>query len=120
MTYVGFVLGAPDAERNHVDLLKSCDGFTVIPPGSRVAVVEHFMIPHAVVGPALDRVLTSKMPEVESADALAAAMDERDATWLVTRASKPPDMTAAGAPELFEPFGTICRNGNLWRYTAVP
>ncbi len=114
--YASFVLGKPDAVRSNVDLRATCAGFGDIPAGDRVAVAESFMIPHAVVGPNLDRILTAPMPDAPGAETLVGAMGQRDAQWLVTRNPSPADELAAADPVHFAPFGRICSRGNLWRF----
>ena len=114
-TYVAFVLGASDSERSRVDRWESCARLGSIPPGVRVAVDVRFMMPHGAVGRALDRTLTEPPPTgLSSPDELAAAMEARDADWLVTHPTGSAQEYAQADPDRFVFHGTTCFRGSLW------
>jgi 4-amino-4-deoxy-L-arabinose transferase-like glycosyltransferase len=117
--YVSFVLTADDATRANVSLRKECAGFGVIPPGSIVA-PGGFNLLHGVVGPNLDRILGDPLPAASDPTALAAALRQTGATWLVSFAGGGIDAIAASAPDRFKPFGDICQGARLWQLEPAP
>ena len=116
--YVSLVL-AGSAEARSISVVRArCRGADVIPPGSQVAVAQGFSLPHAVVGPKLDRVLVQPPPAALDARALLAELEASGAGWLVTRRGSLLDATAAATPDAFKPHGRICVDGNLWQVEA--
>jgi hypothetical protein len=117
--YLAYVLDPSPARRADVSLRKACAGFSVIPPGSRVA-PGGFNLLHGVVGPSLDRILTEPLPTtLRTADALAEAMLAQGASWLVTSTGSPLDAVAASGPARFLGHGTICEGGRLWQLVGA-
>ena len=116
ISYARFVLTAPDATRANLSFRARCSGFDAIPPGARVAVSNAFFIPHAVVGPNLDRILTDPMVDLTDAPAVMEAMRARKAGWLVTQSDTNLDRVAASDPTHFVGHGDVCSDGNLWEF----
>jgi len=112
--YVEYLLDPSEARRLGVSLRADCSGFSIIPPGARVA-PGGFNLLHAVVGPDLDRILTDPLGPVSGPDTLAAAMRAVGAAWVVTSSGGGMDAVAESAPALFIPHGEICQGGRLWQ-----
>jgi len=83
--YLNLVFAGSAVARSSSVVHARCAGADVIPPGSRVAVAQGFFLPHAVVGPKLDRVLVQPPAAARDAHALLAELQASDAGWLVTR-----------------------------------
>jgi hypothetical protein len=111
--YLRFVLVGSDAERANISLRAECAGFSVIPPGARVA-PGGFNLLHGAIGPDLDRLLTDPLGEISGPDDLVAAMRGQRATWLATRSTGELARYAAAAPDRFVDHGDICQDGRLW------
>jgi hypothetical protein len=119
MAYVNLVFAGSAVARSNSEVQTRCAGAHVIPPGSRVAVAQTFPLPHAVVGPNLDRVLVQPPPAARDARALLAELEASGAGWLVTRRGSDLDAAAAATPDAFRPHGRICFDGNLWEVEAT-
>ena len=119
LAYIAFVLQPSAEERQMVGLMRACIGFRQVPPGDRV-VPGGFNLLHGVVGPDLDRILTDPLPPVSDVELLIAALDDRDAQWMVTNdVGAIPDL-AASAPDRLKVRGDICRGARLWERIDDP
>ena len=112
--YLRYLL-ADDKTRADVSLRHECAGFSQIPVGARV--VPDWNLLHGVVGPNLDRVLTDPLglfPDPPSPDDLVSAIQQQNATWLVTTSGSPIDKVAAGAAPALINHGPICQGATLY------
>jgi hypothetical protein len=115
--YATFVLTASDSERSNIDRREKCARLAIIPRGARVVVQPEFMVPHAAVGPNLDRILTEPTPRgLASVEALVAAMEARGAEWLVTHPSGAAQALAAASPNHFVLRDRTCMRGIVWEF----
>jgi hypothetical protein len=113
--YVGFVLGAPDEERALIGLAGACSERALIPAGARVLVARQYFVPHAVVGPDLDRVLVQPpIGAVGDAGRVLELMQAAGADWLVSVQGTRLDGAAAASDRLVLRAAT-CHRGNLWK-----
>lgn len=119
LAYVNLVLSGSDEARSNSVVQARCAGADVIPPGSRVLVAQGFFLPHAIVGPNLDRVLVQPPPAARDALALLAELQAGGADWLVTRRGSELDAATTAQPEVFTPRGQICLDGNLWEVEHI-
>lgn len=119
LEYLAFVLQPSTEERQMVGLMRACIGFRQIPPGDRV-VPGGFTLLHGVVGPDLDRILTDPLPPVSDVESLIAALDDRDARWMVTNDVGAIPELAASAPDRLKVRGDICRGARLWERIDDP
>jgi hypothetical protein len=115
--YVRYLLSSDD-RRADVSLRHECAAFDQIPVGARVA-PGGFNLLHGVAGPNLDRILTDPLPDVADAAGLAAAMEARQATWVVTSSGAGLDLIAASDASRFEDHGDICQGAHLWRLVTA-
>jgi 4-amino-4-deoxy-L-arabinose transferase-like glycosyltransferase len=107
------LLLADDATRQAISLRATCAAFDQIPAGTRVA-PGGFNLLHAAVGHRLDRILTDTIEQVDSPEALVAAMDKLGSTWLVTRVDGENARLAAALPNRFRDHGESCEGSRLW------
>lgn len=116
--YMGYLADPDEERRMAVALRGACAGFDVIPTGE-VVVPGGFNLMHGIVGPGLERILGDPLEVPLEADDVHAEMRRIDASWLTTTAGTELDLAVAAAPQLFEPYGEICRGGKLWQARPV-
>jgi 4-amino-4-deoxy-L-arabinose transferase-like glycosyltransferase len=117
--YWGIVFGDPTGLAAQLDAPPRCrDGDLRIPRGARVAVGNTFPTPHAVVGPARDRILVQPPPAAADVESLVAIMRQKQAGWLVAQSGSTIDDVAIGAPHVFLPRGRICREGRVYELNS--
>jgi len=113
--YLRLVVAGSEAERSAIGLRTSCTGMNVMPAGSRVAVVRGYFVPHAVVGPRLERTLVQPPPTgVETIERLTAYLESQDVDWFVTRAGSDLDGLASDHPDRFVRRASTCHGGVVW------
>jgi hypothetical protein len=119
LAYLSLVLSGSEADRSTIHLRDRCAGSAVIPDGSTVLVAEGYFLPHAVVGPNLERTLAQPpVPGAMPWSALLDRMRESGAGWLVTRRLTLLDELVASRPESFALRGRLCHGGRIWQLAA--
>ena len=112
--YLELVLSGSSQERSAINHRGQCARMDVIPEGTRVVVESAYLVPHAAIGPRLQRTLVQPPPETRTIPELVAYLRVQDATWLVTRAETELDRLVSSRPTLFERRARSCHGARIW------
>jgi hypothetical protein len=113
--YLNLALSGDESTRSMVDRRAHCSGVDVIPEPARVAVETLYLIPHAVVGPRLQRTLVQPPPTGSTIDELLTYLGDHDVGWLVVRRSGPLEGVISTHGDWFTREGALCQQGVIWR-----